>query len=69
MEGRRSLCLAELIPGKGSLVMSELCICIGGSSTEDLGLRSLSESDTDSFQGPIVSLLLPMCARLCFHCV
>lgn len=48
IDGRRSLCRPELSPENGSLVTSELFRCIGGSSTEDLGLLSLSESETDS---------------------
>lgn len=48
IDGRRSLC--RFGPEKGSLVISELlsCWCIGGSSTEDLGLLSLSVSESDS---------------------
>lgn len=48
IDGRRSLGRPALRPEKGSLVTSELLNCIGGSSTEDLGIRSLSESESDS---------------------
>lgn len=48
IDGRRSLGRPELRPEKGSLVTSGLLNCNGGSSTDDLGIRSLSESETDS---------------------
>lgn len=48
IEGSSSLDLPALSPEKGSLVISELLIWIGGSSTEDLGILSLSESDAQS---------------------
>lgn len=51
IEESKSLGRLELSPEKGSLVMAVLLGCKGGSSTEDLGILSFSESDTHSCIG------------------
>lgn len=58
IEGSNSLDLPALSPEKGSLVISELLMCIGGSSTDDLGILSLSESDAQSYNGWLVTRMI-----------
>lgn len=48
MDGSISLCLLPSRPGKGTLVISALFKCMGGSSIDDLGIRPPSLSECQS---------------------